>query len=116
MTRPGAIGTSPFSRRFWLFSASFLALFSWFWVLAHWVPLRAGRDMTTYFLWFRDLFQVEPEFPLLMLFRTPLTPLFYGTCFELLEETGIELILARSSRCCANSAAWLDGRSMCSSA
>ena len=31
-----------------------------------------------------------------MLFRTPLTPLFYGTCFEFLDETGIELILALS--------------------
>jgi hypothetical protein len=29
-----------------------------------------------------------------MLFRTPLTPLFYGTCFEFLEETGIEFVLA----------------------
>ena len=50
--------------------------------------------MNTYFLCFRDLLQIEPEFPLLMLFRTPLTPLFYGTCFEYLEETGIELVLA----------------------
>lgn len=52
--------------------------------------------MMTYFLWFRDLFQIEPEFPLLMLFRTPLTPLFYGACFEFFEETGIELVLAVS--------------------
>jgi hypothetical protein len=69
-------------------------MFGWFWVLAHWFPLREGRDMGTYFLWFRDLLQIEPEFPLLMLFRTPLTPLFYGICFESLEETGIELVLA----------------------
>ena len=76
--------------------ASFLAMFAWFWIVAHWLPLREGRDMMTYFIWFRDLFQIEPEFPLLMLFRTPLTPLFYGTCFEFLTETGIELILALS--------------------
>jgi hypothetical protein len=69
-------------------------MFGWFWVLGHWFPLREGRDMGTYFLWFRDLLQIEPEFPLLMLFRTPLTPLFYGICFEFLEETGIELVLA----------------------
>lgn len=76
----------------WL--APFLTMFAWFWVTAHWFPLREGRDMNTYFLCFRDLLQIEPEFPLLMLFRTPLTPLFYGTCFEYLEETGIELVLA----------------------
>jgi hypothetical protein len=69
-------------------------MFGWFWVVAHWFPLREGRDVGTYFLWFRDLFEIEPEFPLLMLFRTPLTPLFYGTCFEFLEETGIEFVLA----------------------
>ena len=50
--------------------------------------------MITYFLWFRDLFELEPEFPLLMLFRTPLTPLFYGICFQLFNETGIELMLS----------------------
>ena len=71
-------------------------MFGWFWVVAHWLPLREGRDAGTYFLWFRDLFEIEPEFPLLMLFRTPLTPLFYGTCFECLEETGIEFVLALS--------------------
>jgi hypothetical protein len=83
-------------RRLSPLAAPFLAMFAWFWIVAHWFPLREGRDMATYFLWFRDLFQIEPEFPLLMLFRTPLTPLFYGTCFEYLEETGIELVLALS--------------------
>ena len=34
-------------------------------VVALWFPLREGRDMMTYFLCFRDLLQVEPEFPLL---------------------------------------------------
>ena len=50
--------------------------------------------MMTYFLYFRDMLQVEPEFPLLMLFRTPLTPLFYGACFEFLNVTEIEVIVA----------------------
>jgi hypothetical protein len=72
----------------------FLTMFAWFWVVARWFPLREGRDMMTYFLCFRDLLQIEPEFPLLMLFRMPLTPLFYGTCFEFLEQTGIEWVLA----------------------
>ena len=74
--------------------ASFLVMVAWFWLLALFFPLRAGRDMTTYFLWFRDLFALEPEFPLLMLFRTPLTPLFYGTCFQIFGEGGIEVILS----------------------
>ncbi|HET7238020.1 MAG TPA: hypothetical protein VFI76_03275, partial [Terrimicrobiaceae bacterium] len=82
------------SQRVSRLAVSFLVMFGWFWVVAHWFPLREGRDVGTYFLWFRDLFETEPEFPLLMLFRTPLTPLFYGTCFEFLEETGIEFVLA----------------------
>lgn len=69
-------------------------MFAWFWVVAHWFPLREGRDMATYFLCFRDLLQIEPEFPLLMLFRPPLTPLFYGTCFQFLDPTGIEVVVA----------------------
>ncbi|MGC2580008.1 MAG: hypothetical protein WA376_20755, partial [Terrimicrobiaceae bacterium] len=69
-------------------------MFAWFWVAAHWFPLREGRDAMTYFLCFRDVFQIEPEFPLLMLFRTPLTPLFYGACFEFLGSTGVEFVLA----------------------
>jgi hypothetical protein len=73
---------------------SFFAMFAWFWIVAQRLPLREGRDMATYFLWFRDLFEIEPEFPLLMLFRTPLTPLFYGSCFEFLNETGIKLVVA----------------------
>ena len=58
----------------WSF-APFLTMFVWFWVVAHWFPLREGRDMMSYFLCFRDMLQIEPEFPLLMLFRRPLTPL-----------------------------------------
>jgi hypothetical protein len=86
-TRLGKFLLSP-----WL--ASFLTMFAWFWVAAYWFPLRQGRDAMTYFLYFRDMFQIEPEFPLLMLFRTPLTPLFYGACFEFLEPEGIEFVLA----------------------
>jgi hypothetical protein len=81
-------------RRFSPLLASFVVMVAWFWLLALFFPLRPGRDMTTYFLWFRDLFAIEPEFPLLMLFRTPLTPLFYGTCFQIFGEGGIEVILS----------------------
>jgi hypothetical protein len=81
-------------RRFSPLFASFLVMLAWFWLLALLFPLRAGRDMMTYFLWFRDVFAIEPEFPLLMLFRTPLTPLFYGTCFQMFGAGGIEVILS----------------------
>ena len=69
-------------------------MLAWFWLLALLFPLRAGRDMMTYFLWFRDVFALEPEFPLLMLFRMPLTPLFYGACFQIFGERGLEVILS----------------------
>jgi hypothetical protein len=69
-------------------------MLAWFWLLARLFPLRAGRDMMTYFLWFRDVFALEPEYPLLMLFRTPLTPLFFGTCFQIFGESGTEVILS----------------------
>jgi hypothetical protein len=83
----------PHAEAFWSF-APFLTTFVWFCVVGHWFPLREGRDMMNYFLCFRDMLQIEPEFPLQMLFRTPLTPLFYGTCFEFLKVTGIEFVLA----------------------
>jgi hypothetical protein len=38
-------------------------MFVWFWVVGHWFPLREGRDMMNYFLCFRDMLQIEPEFP-----------------------------------------------------
>ena len=38
-------------------------MFAWFWIVAHWLPLREGRDMMTYFIWFRDLFQIRAGVP-----------------------------------------------------
>jgi hypothetical protein len=83
-----------FARKLSPWLAPFLTMFAWYWVVARWFPLREGRDMMTYFLCFRDLLQIEPEFPLLMLFRPPLTPIFYGTCFQFLDATGIEFVVA----------------------
>jgi hypothetical protein len=89
----------------------FVVMLAWFWLLALLFPLRAGRDMMTYFLWFRDVFAVHPEFPLLMLFPTFLTPLFLAndpldpifTAFTLFAASGLfawvrKFLLARVRR------------------
>ena len=65
-TWPGKFLTRKLS---WSF-APFLTMFMWFLV-----PAARRGDMMNYFLCFRDMLQIEPEFPLLMLFRRPLTPL-----------------------------------------
>jgi len=46
-------------------------------------PMRPGRDMMTYYLYYRDILRVDPEYPLLMLFRTPIVPIFFGALFDL---------------------------------
>ncbi len=50
--------------------------------------------MWTYHAYFRDMFNINPEVPLVMLFRTPLTPIFYGISFDLFGKEGIPVILA----------------------
>jgi len=57
-------------------------------------PLHPGRDMGTYWLYYRDLFRVYPDFPLVMLFRTPVTPIFFGVCFDWFGPSGVQIILA----------------------
>ena len=69
-------------------------MIAWYWVLSFWFPLRAGRDFITWFLYFRDILRVEPESTLLMLYRTPLTPLFYGAGFQFVGQFGIECVLS----------------------
>jgi len=81
-------------RRLSPLAVPFLTMFAWFWVVALWFPLIPGRDMMTYYQWYRGMLQIEPESPWLMLFRMPLTPLFYGVCFDLLGKFGIEFVLA----------------------
>ncbi len=45
-------------------------------------PVVEGRDFNTYFLYFRDLFSENPEYPVIMLFRTPVTSLVFGGLFQ----------------------------------
>ena len=52
-------------------------------------PIHEGRDFATYALYYRDLFKPIPEFPVLMLFRTPVTPILFGILFD----TGSGLLL-----------------------
>jgi len=52
-------------------------------------PVHEGRDFATYALYYRDLFQSIPEYPVLMLFRTPVTPILFGILFD----TGSGLLL-----------------------
>lgn len=42
-------------------------------------PLHGGRDSTTYLMYWVDLWNGRPVFPELMLFRTPLAPLVFGS-------------------------------------
>ena len=46
-------------------------------------PLWAGRDAQAYLLYYLDMGSSDPVFPLLMVFRPPLTPLFFGSTLEL---------------------------------
>ncbi len=41
-------------------------------------PLSPGRDFMTYMVYFFDLLNPHPVYHLLMLYRTPLTPVFWG--------------------------------------
>jgi hypothetical protein len=45
-------------------------------------PLWAGRDAQAYLLYYLDMGSSDPVFPLLMVFRPPLTPLFFGSTLE----------------------------------
>lgn len=55
----------------------------WYLFLNCFFPMAEGRDSWTYWAYFRDIFRTDPQYSLLMLFRTPATPLFYGLAFGL---------------------------------
>jgi len=46
-------------------------------------PLWAGRDAQTYLIYWLEMGSSDPVFPLLMVFRPPLTPIFFGSTLEL---------------------------------
>lgn len=57
------------------------------------IPFSEGRDVGTYFLYWQGLFQSNPPHPLLMLFRTPFTPAFFGIAYEFFGKIGAQFIL-----------------------
>ena len=63
-------------------------------------PLSGGRDSTTYLMYYADMWHAHPAYPALMLFRTPLAPLYYGPLLQLggplLAEAGMALLFALS--------------------
>ncbi len=66
----------------------------WYAAMSLCFPLAEGRDAWTYWAYFRDMFRADPEYPLLMLFRTPGTPIFYGFSFWLGGLTGAKIAAA----------------------
>ena len=46
-------------------------------------PLAQGRDAATYILYYVDMWNGRPAYPQLMLFRTPVAPLFFGPLLQL---------------------------------
>jgi len=44
-------------------------------------PIHEGRDFWTYNLYFNDLLNPVPSYPVLMLFRTPVAPVIFGVVF-----------------------------------
>jgi Dolichyl-phosphate-mannose-protein mannosyltransferase len=45
-------------------------------------PLSNGRDAATYLMYYVDMWHAHPTYPALMLYRTPLAPLFYGPLLQ----------------------------------
>lgn len=63
-------------------------------------PLAGGRDGTTYLMYYADMWHSKPAYPALMLYRTPLAPLFYGPLLQLggplLAEAAMGVLYALS--------------------
>lgn len=64
-----------------------------YWTLNVFIPFAEGRDVGTYALYWQGLFQSEPPYPLLMLFRTPFTPVFFGVAYEVMGKFGAQIAL-----------------------
>jgi hypothetical protein len=56
-------------------------------------PVSLGRDGTSYLMYYRDMWNAHPAFPLLMLFRTPLAPLLIGAPLQLGGAILLEIVL-----------------------
>lgn len=56
-------------------------------------PLNAGRDFNSYVNYFDGMWRSDPVFQYLMLYRTPVTPLFIGILYKAGGEILIEIVL-----------------------
>lgn len=56
-------------------------------------PLSRGRDAANYVIYFLDMWNSHPVYPTLMLFRTPIAPLFFGPLLELGGSALVEAAL-----------------------
>lgn len=91
------------SRTWWPEAAAFLALLAAYRCWSQIAPLQQGRDFVTYMSYFVQLFRAEPVDHLLMLFRTPGAPLFFGSLDALggpaLVDAALNLLFASSLAC-----------------
>lgn len=76
-----------------LFIAVLMACF-FYWLQSRNCSLHPGRDMSTYWSYYREFFKVEPGSKTLMLFRTPFTPLFFGLLFDFFGTVGVQVVLS----------------------
>jgi hypothetical protein len=74
------VETSRARRHLLVLAAAALAAF---WVEAIAWPLAGGRDWDSYLLYYVQLWRWRPVYDLLMLYRTPLAPLFFGGLLDL---------------------------------
>jgi hypothetical protein len=56
-------------------------------------PLSQGRDARTYLIYYLDMWNPDPMYPMLMLFRTPLAPLFQGIFLQVGGSALLEIVM-----------------------
>lgn len=56
-------------------------------------PLAPGRDMDNYLMYYLDMWSGRPALPELMLFRTPVAPLFFGPLLQLGGPVLVEVVM-----------------------
>jgi len=91
------------SRTWWPEAAAFLALAAVYRGWSQIAPLQQGRDFVTYMSYFVQFLRAEPVDHLLMLFRTPGAPLFFGFLDALggpaLVDAALNALFALSLTC-----------------
>lgn len=91
------------SRTWWPEAAAFLALLAVYRGWSQIAPLQQGRDFVTYMSYFVQIFRAEPVDHLLMLFRTPGAPLFFGSLDAqggpALVDASLNILFASSLTC-----------------